>query len=49
MKKDIPIFKCFTANNNFYCYDTYTNKVLAISRQHYDELNELQRTTLNTI
>lgn len=39
---DSPVFKCFVVNNKFYCYDTYTNKILSITREHYEELNSLQ-------
>lgn len=42
MTNDSPVIKCFIVDNSFYCYDTYTNMVLSITKKHYDELNRLK-------
>ncbi len=38
-----PVYKCFIVNDKFYCYDTFTNRILSISQQHFYELEILQR------
>lgn len=43
LKNDIPIMKTFTHNGKYYLYDTYTNRLLHISKEYYAELNDLQR------
>lgn len=44
---DAPIIKLFTHNNNFYLYDTYTNYLLSVSKDHYKELNRVMKIGLS--
>lgn len=44
---DIPIIKTFTSSKGCYVYDTYTNRILGISREVYHEILELQKIGIN--
>lgn len=44
---DAPIIKLFTHNNNYYLYDTYTNYLLSVSKDHYKELNRVMKIGLS--
>lgn len=39
---DIPVGKLFTYEGDYYFYDTYTNMLLSISKEHYLEIRNLQ-------
>lgn len=41
---DIPVFKVFQKNGHYYLYDTYTNYILSVTKEHYKELCLLQKT-----
>jgi len=41
-KNDLPIIKTFIYNNNYYFYDTYTNRIIQVTKPHYVELTELE-------
>lgn len=43
---DVPIVKLFVYNNDFYLYDTYTNYLLKVSKEHYRELCRLLKVGL---
>ena len=41
-KKDIPCIKTFIENKNYFCYDTYSNRLFLITKKHFEELRRLQ-------
>lgn len=41
--KDIPILKTFIYNNEYYCYDTYSNNLLHITREVFVEICKLKK------
>lgn len=41
--QDIPVIKTFIVNGSYYLYDTYTNRLINIQKEHYVELNRLQK------
>lgn len=43
MKKDLPIIKLFQNENQYYVYDTFTNSILHISKEHYIDLKKLSK------
>lgn len=40
---DIPVIKKFIVNGAYYLYDTYTNRLINIQREHYIELGKIQK------
>ena len=42
-ENDVPVMKIFTCDGRYYLYDTYTNRLLHISKEYYIELNILSR------
>lgn len=40
---DIPVLKTFIKDKNFYCYDTYTNQLLKVSKEVFLEICELEK------
>ena len=40
--RDIPVIKTFIVDGSYYLYDTYTNRLINIQKEHYVELNRLQ-------
>ncbi len=40
--QDFPVAKIFIYKGEYYLYDTYTNHILKVSKEHYAELKELQ-------
>lgn len=41
--KNTPVIKEFCHNNKFYVYDTYTNSLILILKEHFVELMELKK------
>ena len=35
---DIPVIKTFVFEDKFYCYDTYTNSLLNVTKEIYLEI-----------
>lgn len=46
--KDIPVFKTFIHLGNYFLYDTYSNRLLIITKDHYLEIDELKNVGLST-
>lgn len=46
--KDFPVIKAFINENRYYVYDTYTNKLLDITRDQYFEIVQLQKIGIKT-
>lgn len=44
---DIPVMKCFVEANNYFLYDTYTNSLFNIQKEHFIELSRLQNCGLH--
>jgi uncharacterized protein len=44
---DIPVIKTFFYNNKYYLYDTYTNRLLEVSKSQFMEIKELKRVGIN--
>lgn len=42
-KQNIPVIKTFVAGGCYYLYDTYTNRLINIQKEHYIELGWLQK------
>ena len=40
---DIPVIKTFVFEDKFYCYDTYTNSLLNVTKEIYLEICELKK------
>lgn len=40
--KDIPVIKTFVVDGEYYLYDTYSNQLLEVSRDHYGEIKQLE-------
>lgn len=40
---DIPVIKKFIVNGVYYLYDTYTNRLINIQKEHYIELGKIQK------
>lgn len=45
--KDIPVMKTFFTDGRYYLYDTYTNWLINVQKEHYIELNQLQKVGIN--
>ena len=43
LMEDSPIIKTFYHDDKYYVYDTCTNKLLCVQKEHYLEINELSR------
>lgn len=43
LAEDIPIVKTFIKGKRFYCYDTYTNQLLEITKEMYLEICQLEQ------
>ena len=39
---DIPVFKTFIVNNNYFFYDTFSNRIYHVSKDHYRALRLLE-------
>lgn len=37
-----PVIKTFVYKGKYYCYDTYYNRLLSVSKQHFVEINKLK-------
>ena len=44
---DIPVIKVFSVEGQYYLYDTFTNRLLSISREHYIEIHSLLKSGLS--
>lgn len=44
---DIPVIKTFFYNNKYYLYDTYTNRLLEVSKNQFMEIKKLKRVGIN--
>lgn len=44
---DRPVFKIFSKNGQCYLYDTYTNYILNVTKNHFKELHLLQKVGLS--
>ena len=42
IKRDIPIIKGFVYRKQFYVYDTYTNRIIGVSKEQFQEICLLQ-------
>lgn len=40
---DIPVIKTFVLEDKFYCYDTYTNSLLNVTKEIYLEICKLKK------
>lgn len=47
-KQDIPIAKIFTFKGKCFLYDTYTNRLLEITKEHFGEIKKLQSIGLDS-
>lgn len=41
LNSDVPVMKIFMNHGKFYLYDTYTNRLFEVTKDHYIELNKL--------
>ena len=41
--KDIPIFKTFACDNNYYIYDTFSNYIFEVTSAQFAELSLLKK------
>jgi len=41
--QDTPVIKTFIDDGRYYLYDTYTNRLINIQKEHYIELSQLQK------
>lgn len=44
---DIPVFKTFIYHNNFYLYDTYSNRLFRVNQEQYRQLKALYEMGIN--